>query len=237
MQIPNHVAFILDGNGRWAKERGLSRSEGHKAGFENLNELAKYIFNKGVKVLSVYAFSVENFKRSKEEVNFLMDLFVKGFKKYSKTLKEDNIKIVFSGKREFPLPEKVIKVMNEVEEETKFNTGGIFNICVNYDSQYEIVDATKRIIDDVSKCLLTKDDITKEVFNSYLYQDLPPVDLLIRTSGENRLSGFMLYQVSYAEFYFPNIYFPAFSKDDFDSAIKEYNKRDRRFGAIKEKSE
>ncbi len=235
MNIPNHVAFILDGNGRWAKERGLSRSEGHQAGFENLYALCKYIISKGVKVFSVYAFSTENFKRSKPEVDFLMNLFIKGFKKYEKEMNKENIKIVFSGIRKLPLPKDVIKMMEKVEESTKNNTKGIFNICINYDSQCEIIDATKKIVEDIKIGKLNQEEITKEVFNSYLYQDLPPIDLLIRTSGEYRLSGFMLWQASYAEFYFPKIHFPEFKCEDFDEAIKVYNKRDRRFGGIKEK--
>lgn len=237
MNIPNHVAFILDGNGRWAKERGMSRSEGHQAGFENLHELCKYIINKGVKVFSVYAFSVENFKRSKQEVDFLMNLFAKGFKKYEKEMNKENIKIVFSGIRKSPLPDDVLRILEEVEETTKNNTKGIFNICINYDSQHEIVDATKKIIEDVKAGKIDSDDITKELFNSYLYQELPPIDLLIRTSGENRLSGFMLWQASYAEFYFPEIHFPAFKSKDFDKALEIYNTRDRRFGGIKESSD
>ncbi len=237
MNIPNHVAFILDGNGRWAKERGMSRSEGHQAGFENLCDLCKYVINKGVKIFSVYAFSVENFKRSKKEVDFLMNLFVKGFKRYQKELNKENIKIVFSGIRKSPLPDDVIKVIEEVEVSTKDNTKGIFNICINYDSQCEIIDATKRIVEDIKIGKIDSDDITKELFNSYLYQELPPIDLLIRTSGENRLSGFMLWQASYAEFYFPKIYFPAFKNSDFDEALEVYNKRDRRFGGTKESGE
>lgn len=237
MNIPNHVAFILDGNGRWAKDRGLTRSEGHQEGFENLRELCKYIINKGVKVFSVYAFSVENFKRSKQEVDFLMNLFAKGFKKYEKEMNKENIKIVFSGIRKSPLPDDVLKIIEEVEETTKNNTKGIFNICINYDSQCEIVDATKKIIEDVKSGKLDFSDITKEVFNGYLYQELPPIDLLIRTSGENRLSGFMLWQASYAEFYFSEIHFPAFKSKDFDKALEIYNTRDRRFGGIKESSD
>lgn len=232
MKIPYHVGFILDGNGRWAKQRGLSRSAGHQEGFNNLTRLAKYIFQKGVKVFSVYAFSTENFKRSQEEVDFLMRLFVKGFKTYSKELKKDDIKIVFSGIRKNPLPKDVIKTIEQVEEETKNNKSGTFNICVNYDGQQEIVDASKKIIEDIESGKLDKNNINKEVFNSYLYNDLPPIDLLIRTSGEYRLSGFMLWQCTYAEFYFPNIHFPAFSEKDFDDALEVYNNRDRRFGKI-----
>lgn len=237
MNIPNHVAFILDGNGRWAKERGMSRSEGHQSGFGNLHELCKYVINKGIKVFSVYAFSVENFKRSKQEVDFLMNLFIKKFKKYEKELNKENIKIVFSGIRKSPLPDAVLKIIEEVEESTKNNTKGIFNICINYDSQCEIVDATKKIIEDVKLGKLACEDITKDIFNSYLYQELPPIDLLIRTSGENRLSGFMLWQASYAEFYFPMIHFPAFKCEDFDEALEVYNNRNRRFGKIKESGE
>lgn len=235
MKIPNHVGFIIDGNGRWARARGLTRSEGHLEGSENLRELSKYIFNKGVKVFSVYAFSTENFKRSKQEVDFLISLFVKDFKTYQHEMNKENIKIVFSGIRKEPLPKDVIAIMEEVEETTKNNTAGIFNICINYDSQWEIVEATKKMIKDVQEGKLNADEINKEVVNSYLYQELPPIDLLIRTSGEYRLSGFMLWQASYAEFYFPTTHFPAFKNEDFDEALEVYNNRDRRFGGINEK--
>ena len=232
LKIPTHVGFILDGNGRWATERGLSRSEGHQAGFDNLVNLSKYIFNRGVKVLSVYAFSTENFKRSKMEVDFLMNLFVKAFKEYAKELKKHDVKVVFSGRRLEPLPKKVIEVMEEAEEMTKDCTSGILNICVNYGGHAEIVDAVKNIVNDNVKV----EDINEELFNKYLYQDLPPVDLLIRTSGELRISNFLLWQLAYAEFYFPNIYFPAFNENDFEDALLVYNKRDRRFGGIKDEA-
>ena len=232
IKIPNHVAIILDGNGRWAQEKGLSRSQGHSAGFENLKELAEYVFSKGVKVLSVYAFSTENFKRSKPEVDFLMNLFASKFKEYSKQLKEQNIKLVFSGKKLAPLPDSVINTMNEAEELTKDNTGGIFNICVNYGGRSEIVEATKKISTKVLNNELNVEDITEEEFNHYLFQDLPDVDLMIRTSGEQRISNFLLWQISYAEFYFPHVFFPDFDKEEFDKALLEYTKRDRRFGSI-----
>ena len=232
MKIPNHVAIILDGNGRWAKEKGLARSQGHEAGFENLKKLSEYIFSKGVKVLSVYAFSTENFKRSKVEVDFLMNLFVDSFKKYAKELKEDNVKVVFSGRRCTPLPKAVVKTIEECEEMTKNCSDGILNICVNYGGQAEIIDAVKNIVNDGIKI----EDINEELFNKYLYQDLPPVDLLIRTSGELRLSNFLLWQAAYAEFYFPETYFPAFASVEFDKAIVEYNKRNRRFGGIKDET-
>lgn len=233
MKIPKHIAFILDGNGRWAQERGLKRSAGHEEGFKTLRKICKYILKRGVEVLSVYAFSCENFNRSKEEVDYLMDLFIRGIKSYSEELHKENIKVLFSGIRKEPLPIKVINNMNEMEEKTKNNTKGIFNICINYDGQQEIVDATNNLIADINKGVI-KEPIDKEILNRYLYQELPPVDLVIRTSGEQRLSGFMLWQSSYAEFYFPKKYFPEFTEEDFDIALDVYNNRDRRFG--KEKS-
>ena len=232
IKIPNHVAIILDGNGRWAQEKGLSRSQGHLAGFENLKQLSEYVFSKGTKVLSVYAFSTENFKRSKLEVDFLMNLFASKFKEHSNQLKDKNIKIVFSGKKLAPLPDSVIKAMNEVEEETKDNTGGIFNICVNYGGRSEIIEATKKISSLVKNNELEIDDITEETYNHYLFHDLPDVDLMIRTSGELRISNFLLWQISYAELYFPKCYFPDFNEEEYDLALLEYTKRDRRFGSL-----
>lgn len=232
IKIPNHVAIILDGNGRWAKERGLTRSQGHEAGFENLKKLSEYIFNKGSKVLSVYAFSTENFKRSKAEVDFLMNLFTSKLKEYANTLKEKNIKIVFSGKKMAPLPNSVIKTMKEVEDLTRNNTAGIFNICINYGGRSEIIEATKKISQQILDNKLTLEDITEENFQHYLFQDLPDIDLMIRTSGEIRISNYMLWQLSYAELYFPKCYFPDFDEKEYDIALLEYTKRDRRFGNI-----
>lgn len=226
--IPNHVAIIMDGNGRWAKKRNLPRSLGHKAGSENLKKLGLHIFKRGVRVLSVYAFSTENFKRSPEEIDYLMNLFVKNFKKELKVFAENNIRVVFSGRKE-PLRSDVLEAMDEVVEATKENTGGIFNICLNYGSQYEIVDAVKRIVSekkDVS-------ELTPKEFEKYLYQELPPVDFLIRTSGEYRLSNFMMYQLAYAEFYFTDCLFPDFNDKKFDEALQDFQNRDRRFGGVK----
>ena len=230
LKVPNHIAIIVDGNGRWAKEKGLSRSMGHNAGFDNLKDLAEYIFSKGIKVLSVYVFSTENFKRSSDEVDHLMKLSVTMFDKNKKYFMDRNIKVVVSGRDE-PLPKKVIETRDKLVEMTKNNTGGIFNICLNYGGRAEIVDAAKKMISEG----VSEDDITEDSFNKYLYQDLPDVDLLIRTSGEIRLSNFLLWQLSYAEFYFTTIKFPDFTRSDFDNAIIEYPRRDRRFGGIKEK--
>lgn len=228
LKIPNHVAIIVDGNGRWAKERGLPRIKGHDAGFENLRSLSKYILSKGVKVLSLYVFSTENFKRDAEEVGHLMNLFVLLYKKNLKDFMENNIKVIFSGRNK-PLPEKVMKARDEIMEATKNNTGGILNFCLNYGGRAEIVDAAKKII----AAGINPEELTEEEFSRYLYQDLPDVDLMIRTSGELRLSNFLLWQNSYAEFYFPKTKFPDFHEADFDQAIIEYTSRDRRFGGIK----
>lgn len=232
LKIPYHVGIILDGNGRWATERGLKRSEGHKAGFETLKILSKYVFTRGVKVLSVFAFSTENFNRTKDEVDYLMNLFLKGFKSSIKEFNKNNIKVVFSGRKE-PLSDKVYKSMKSLEKETLNNTGGILNICLNYGGQTEIVDTTKKLINDVLDGKLKTEDITPEIFMKNLYNDLPPMDFLIRTSGEIRVSNFMLFSLAYAEMYFPLTYFPDFKEDEFDKALEEYTKRDRRFGKNK----
>lgn len=231
LKVPNHVAIIVDGNGRWATERGMSRSEGHNEGFLNVKKLSAYIFSKNIKYLSAYLFSTENFKRSKQEVSFLMNLLVGKLKEILEFCHEEKIRAVFSG-REENLSPKVIKAMREIEEETKGYQNHIFNICFNYGGHAEIVDATKKIIKDVQAGNLDIDDLNEDNFSKYLYQDLPPVDLMIRTSGEQRLSNFMLWQNSYAEFYFPKTYFPDFDEKEFDKAILEYTKRDRRFGGI-----
>ena len=232
LKIPYHVGIILDGNGRWATERGLKRSEGHKAGFETLKILSKYVFTKGVKVLSVFAFSTENFNRTKEEVDYLMNLFLKGFKSSIKEFNKNNIKVVFSGRKE-PLSDKVYESMKSLEKETENNTGGILNICLNYGGQTEIVDTTKKLINDVLDGKLTTEDITPEIFMKNLYNDLPPMDFLIRTSGEIRVSNFMLFSLAYAEMYFPDTYFPDLKESEFDKSLEEYTKRDRRFGKNK----
>ena len=228
-EIPNHVAIILDGNGRWAQARGLKRSLGHKAGFENLKKLSKHIFKRGVKILSVFAFSTENFKRDKEEVDYLMDLLVK----YFKTLinKKDNVKIVFSGSKN-NLREDVLDAINEIEELTKNNTEHIFNICFNYGGRLEIIDATKKIVKDCKTGILDINKLDEETYKNYLYNKIPDIDLLIRTSGEFRISNFMLYQASYAEMYFPETLFPDFNNKEFDKALEIYSNRDRRFGGI-----
>lgn len=228
-KVPNHVAIILDGNGRWAKQRGLKRSLGHKAGFENLKSLAKYVFKNGVKVLSVYAFSTENFKREKDEVDYLMNLLVNNFKHL--VGRKDNVKIVFSGRRD-NLRADVVKTIEEIENMTKDNTEHIFNICWNYGGRLDILNATKNIAIDYKNGILDLDELDEEKYRQYLYNGMPDIDLLIRTSGELRISNYMLYQLSYAEMYFPQTLFPDFDEKEFDKALDAYNNRERRFGVI-----
>lgn len=227
--IPTHIGMIVDGNGRWAQQRGLSRSVGHHEVFTRLKNICIYAQEIGVKYLSLYVFSTENFKRAKPEVDFLMNLFVSMFHTEFQEIMDRGAKIVFSGRRE-PLPKEVLEAMDEMAEKSKNNTGTVLNFCINYGGQTEILDMTKKIAQEVLEGKLTIDDITLDTLHDHLYQDLPPLDFVIQTSGELRLSNFMLYQASYAEFYFPKIYFPDFTEHDFDAAIVEFNKRNRRFG-------
>ena len=231
MKIPNHVGIIVDGNGRWATKIGKKRSEGHLAGSKNLDSLCQYIFDKGIKVLSLYVFSTENFKRSTEEVNYLMDLFVKKFKNDFKTFNKKDIKIVFSGRRE-PLRKEILDIIDDITFKTKNNKSGILNFCLNYGSHAEIIDACKKINIDIINNNLDINTLDDEIFRKYLYNDLPDLDLLIRTGGECRLSNFMLWQSAYTELYFTDILFPDFSNKDFDDVLLNYSNRDRRFGGI-----
>ena len=231
MIIPNHVGIIMDGNGRWAKQRGMIRSLGHKAGVENLKKLLKHVNKLGVKYVSLYAFSTENFKRDSQEVNFLMETFVKKFTTDFHEIMETNCRVVFSGRKE-PLQEDVLAAMASATEQSKNNTGPVLNICINYGGQWEIVDTTRKLCEMNKNGEIELEDITPESYNHYLYQDLPPLDYVIRTSGELRTSNFMPYQSSYAEYYFPKVLFPDFNEEEFDKSIEEYNKRNRRFGGV-----
>lgn len=231
MNIPNHVAIIMDGNGRWATKRGLKRSAGHLEGSKVLEKIGIYILNKGVKVLSVFAFSTENFKRSSEEVDYLMNLFIEMFTKKFKKFMKNDIKVIFSG-RKTNLREDVLKAMDKMQEETKNNSKGIINICLNYGGQEELIDASCKIAEDYKAGKLDLNTLTKESFAKYLYNDLPPIDLLIRTSGEYRVSNFMLYQMAYSEMIFPDTLFPDFKEKEFDKALEDFQKRNRRFGGV-----
>ena len=230
--IPNHVAIIMDGNGRWAQEKGMIRTMGHKKAIETLRELCVHMAEVGVKYCSLYAFSTENFKRDASEVEFLMNLFIIAFQKEMEFLKKMKVRVVFSGRRK-PLPDKVLEVMDKIVEDTKDNDKLVLNICLNYGSHAEIIDATKKLCEMYKSGKIELDDIDEKLFESNLYCDLPPLDFVIRTSGELRLSNFMMWQASYAEFYFPKTYFPDFNSEEFDKAILEFNKRNRRFGGTK----
>ena len=233
-KVLNHVAIIMDGNGRWATERNKKRSYGHKEGFNTLRKLSRHIFRSGVKVLSVYAFSTENFKREKEEVDFLMNLFLKSFKILENELMKEKVKIIFSGRKE-PLNDKVYKEMKRIEKNTEKNDNAILNVCLNYGGHAEIIDASKKITTDVLNNKLDMSCLDEKTYNKYLYNELPPIDLLNRTGGELRVSNFMLWQLAYAEFYFTDTYFPDFNESEFDKAVESYNKRDRRFGGVNKK--
>ena len=230
--MPKHVGIIMDGNGRWAQERGMVRTMGHKNAIKTLKELCIHMAESGVKYTSLYAFSTENFKREKSEVDFLMNLFMTNFHKEFSFIKEKEVRIIFSGRRE-PLPEKVLAAMDKIVEDTKNYDKFVINICLNYGSHAEIVDTTKKICQMVQDGKININDINEDFIQKNMYQDLPPLDFVIRTSGEQRLSNFMLYQASYAEFYFPKVYFPDFTVEEFDKAIVEFNKRNRRFGGVK----
>jgi len=227
--LPNHLGIIMDGNGRWAQERGLARSLGHKEGAKNLKRLLSYIYEKKIPYVSLYAFSTENFKRDTSEVEYLMKLFLTLFKTEADALKKLNVKIVFSGRRE-NIPDDVWKAMKSLEKDTSEHAAGVLNICLNYGGQYEIVDMVRKVSTLVMEEKLGVEDITKEVVEENLYHSLPPLDFIIRTSGELRSSNFMIYQAAYAEYYFPKTYFPDFNEREFDLSILEYNKRKRRFG-------
>lgn len=225
----NHLAIIVDGNGRWAKSIGKIRSYGHLKGYENLKKIINYVNdNLDIKYVSLFVFSTENFKRSKDEVDYLMNLFKKGFKEEKDVYIKKNMKVVFSYKKE-GLSKDIISIIEEVESSTKTNTGLVVNFCLNYGGRSEIVDACKKIINDK----IDKNDITEDLFKDYLYNKLPDIDLMIRTSGEQRISNFMLWSLSYSELYFTKTYFPAFTTTELLEIIDDFNNRDRRYGNAK----
>lgn len=232
LNIPNHVAIIMDGNGRWAQNRNYKRTKGHQKGAKVLKKISEYAFNKKVKVLSVFAFSTENWKRSKEEVDYIMNLFVSIFKENYESMKKRGVRVVFSGLRS-KLSDKVLKLIDKMTLETKDNKNGVFNICINYGGQDEIVEATKKIASKVKEGIIDVNDINKEMYNNYMFNDLPPIDLMIRTSGEYRISNFMLWQMAYSELYFTDTLWPDFDEKEFDLALESFNKRDRRYGGVK----
>ena len=234
MNVPQHVAIILDGNGRWAKSKGMPRNYGHAQGSKNVERICEEAWRLGIKYLTVYAFSTENWNRPQDEVDALMNLLRRYMKTCLTTAAKNDMKVRVIGDIT-RLDEDIRTRILELEEATKNNGGLNFQIAINYGSRDELVRGIRRLAQD---CVDNKQDpaeITEAVIERYLdTHDIPDPDLLIRTSGEQRLSNFLLWQLAYTEFYFTDVHWPAFTKEELIKAIEQYNKRDRRFGGVKE---
>ncbi|WP_416354147.1 isoprenyl transferase [Agrilactobacillus fermenti] len=237
-KIPNHIAIIMDGNGRWAKKRLLPRIAGHKAGMNNVKKITSYANKIGVKVLTLYAFSTENWKRPTDEVDYLMHLPVNFFDQFMPDLIAENVKVQVMGFTD-ELPSYTLNAVTRAQEQTKNNTGLILNFALNYGSRREIVQATKAIALSVKQGELNVDQITEATLQGHLMthklSELADPDLLIRTSGEERLSNFLLWQLAYSEMVFTDEYWPDFDTTSLNRAINEYQKRHRRYGGLVEK--
>ncbi len=230
--LPAHVAIIMDGNGRWAKKRGLPRTAGHKAGVKTVKRIVKAAGDLGISVLTLFTFSQENWKRPKSEVSAIMKLLYETTKRELNELDKNNVRLITTGRIEKFSPRRR-QILEEAMERTKDNTGLILNLALNYGGRTEILDAVKRIARDVKTGKLSLDQLTEEKFSGYLYtKDLPDPDLLIRTSGEMRISNFLLWQTSYTELYVTDVLWPSFSAVDFYEAIWDYQNRERRFGRV-----
>lgn len=233
LNIPEHVAIILDGNGRWAKKRFLPRNAGHVQGSKTVEKMCEVAWNNGVKYLTVYAFSTENWKRPTEEVNLLMKLLRDYLKDCIKRTTKNNMRVRVLGDKTGLAPD-IIEAIEELETVSAANTGLNFSIALNYGSRDEMIRAMKQMAQDVKAGKLAPEEITEDGFKAYLdTRDLPDPDLLIRTSGEERLSNFLLWQLAYTEFYFTNILWPDFDEKELIKAFEAYNGRDRRYGGIK----
>ena len=232
--LPKHIAIIMDGNGRWAKQKGMLRAFGHENGTKSVRQTVEACAELGIKHLTLYAFSTENWNRPKLEVDTLMRLLVSSLKKEIKTFKDNNIKLKAIGNLK-SLPKKVYKELQEVIELTKGNTHMDLTLALSYGSREELLNAVKEISTKVKNNIISTESIDESVFNAHLYtQSLPDVDLLIRTSGEQRISNFLLWQIAYAELYFTPVLWPDFTKQHLYEAIIEYQKRERRFGKTSE---
>lgn len=233
--VPQHVAIIMDGNGRWAQAKGLSRSAGHEEGVEAIRRVSLSANKLGVKVLTLYAFSTENWKRPVNEITYLMNLPGRFFKRFIPELNENNVKVTITG-FEKRVPDFTKKAIHQAIEATKDNTGMILNFAFNYGGRAEIVQAIREIATEVANGNIQPKEIDEELVSSYLLTaplaELQDVDFLIRTSGEQRLSNFLLWQNAYSEFYFSDEYWPDYNEELFERAIIEYQKRNRRFGGI-----
>ena len=231
-RVPKHIGIIMDGNGRWAKRRGLPRRAGHKAGADNLERICDYCNSIGVKALTVYAFSTENWNRPKDEVDALMELLYNYLLTVEEKFKNRNMKLQISGDIA-PLSQKIKDAIVHAEEVTSSGDGLVLNIALNYGGRAEIVNAARLAAAAVSERQITVEDITEEYFGGIMYtSNLPEVDLIIRPSGEKRLSNFLLWQAAYAEFWYSDICWPDFTNKDMEQAIIDYQNRDRRFGRI-----
>ncbi len=228
----NHIAFIMDGNGRWAKKRLLPRTAGHKEGCKRIIEILRACQKLGIKAVSLYAFSTENWNRPQKEIDLLFKYLKEFFDNYIDEFLDKNIKIMVSGDPN-KLPAETKDIVLKAVELTKNNDAFTFNICLNYGSRQEIVRATKAIAEDYKNDIISLDEINIDTFKNYLYTNgLPEIDLLIRTSGEERLSNFLLYQLAYSEFIFTNTYWPDFKEKNLIECLKQFEQRDRRFGKI-----
>jgi undecaprenyl diphosphate synthase len=226
--IPKHIAIIMDGNGRWAKEKGKLRVEGHKKGAENIEKIIDYSIKLGVKYLTVYAFSTENWKRPEAEVKALMKLFAKYLDDKKEELKKQGVKLLVTGTEE-NIPNKLLKKIRNTEEYLSDCNQITFNIAFNYGGRKEIVDGINKILKENRG----NEEINEEEFKKYMYRpEIPDPELVIRTSGEFRVSNFLLWEIAYSEFYVTNVYWPDFDEREYDLAIASYNKRDRRFGGV-----
>jgi undecaprenyl diphosphate synthase len=233
-KIPHHIAIIMDGNGRWAKERGENRTYGHSQGVKAVKRTVEAAAEFGVKYLTLYTFSTENWNRPKHEVNLLMKLLVKSLNKEMDSFMENNIRLNTIGNIEL-LPEKANQKLQKVIEQTSINDGMTLTLALSYGSRDELIQAIKKIADNVKNNIISSEKIDESIINTHLYtHNLPDVDLLIRTSGEHRISNFMLWQIAYAELYFINEYWPDFSKEDLKKAMISYQNRERRFGKTSE---
>ncbi len=234
MNVPQHVAIILDGNGRWAKSKGMPRNYGHQQGSKNVERMCEIAYNRGVKYLTVYAFSTENWKRSSSEVEALMQLLGNYMKTCQKRANKNNMRVRVLGDIT-KLTSELQKQILDLEEATKGNTGLNFQIALNYGSRDEIRRAVQKMMLDCENGKIKSEDVNEELIESYLdTAGIPDPDLLIRTSGEERLSNFLMWQLAYTEFYFTEVHWPAFSAEELEKAIEKYNGRNRRFGAVEE---
>ncbi len=232
MNLPEHVAIIMDGNGRWAKKHGKKRFFGHREGMKRVKEVVEYASERHINYLTLFAFSTENWLRPKEEVRFLMSLLEEFIKKEVKKLKENNVKLKFIGNFS-KLSEKYYNLIKKAEDITSDSTGLNLIIALSYGGRQEIIDAIKSLMKDCLEKKININDIDNQLFSSYLYtKGIPDPDLLIRTSGEKRISNFLLWQIAYTELYITNTLWPEFTKEEFEKALIDYSKRERRFGKV-----